>query len=125
MRGSLDPPLRPGLRVTRANESLFRPGDKSPYFSQGHPAVSPEFKQLIQASVAEVGPPQIDIYRRLTPAARFRQGSAISDTARHVAAYRMLQEHPELGALEANRMVLQRAYASNGGRLGALPSFKR
>lgn len=82
------------------------------YYLQGQPALSPEFKQLVKASVAEVNQRQIDIYRRLSVAARFRQGSAISDTARNVVAYRIRQEHPELTPLEANRMALQRAYTS-------------
>ena len=81
------------------------------YYLQGQPALSPEFKQLVKASVAEVDQRQIDIYRQLSAAARFRQGSAISDTARNVVAYRIRQEHPEITPLEANRMALQRAYA--------------
>ncbi|MEO8357993.1 MAG: hypothetical protein ABI621_18970 [Chloroflexota bacterium] len=82
------------------------------YFLQGQLALSPKIKQLIRASVAEVDQRQIDIYRRLSAAARFRQGSAISDTARNVVAYRIQQEHPEITPLEANRLALQRAYAS-------------
>jgi hypothetical protein len=82
------------------------------YYLQGQPALSPEFKQLVKASVAEVDQRQIDIYRQLSAAARFRQGSAISDTARNVVAYRIQQEHPEITSLEANRMALQRAYTS-------------
>jgi|SRR6266540_3306176 len=82
------------------------------YYLQGQPAISPKIKQLIRASVAEVDQRQIDIYRQLSAAARFRQGSAISDTARNVVAYRIQQEHPEVTPLEANRMALQRAYTS-------------
>lgn len=78
----------------------------------GAAALSPEFKQLVRASVAEVDWRQIDIYRQLPATARFRQGSAISDAARNVVAYRIRQEHPELTLLEANRMALQRAYTS-------------
>jgi CheY-like chemotaxis protein len=77
------------------------------YYLQGQPALSPEFKQLVRASVAEVDWRQIDIYRRLPATARFRQGSAISDAARNVVAYRIRQEHPELTMLEANRMALR------------------
>jgi hypothetical protein len=84
--------------------------ERAGYYLQGQPALSPEFTQLVKASVAEVDPHQIDIYRQLSVAARFRQGSAISDTARNVVAYRIQQEHPEVTPLEANRMALQRAY---------------
>lgn len=80
------------------------------YYLQGQPALSPEFKQLVKTSVAEVDQRQLDIYHRLPAAARFRQGSAISDTARNVVAYRIRQEHPEVTPSEANRMALQRAY---------------
>jgi hypothetical protein len=84
--------------------------EQAGYYLQGQPALSPEFRQLVKASVAEVDQRQIDIYRQLPAAARFRQGSAISDTARNVVAYRIRQEHPELTPLEATRMALQRAY---------------
>jgi hypothetical protein len=80
------------------------------YFLRGQPTLSPEFKQMVNASVAEVDPRQIDIYHQLSPAARFQQGCAISDTARNVVAYRIRQENPELTVQEANQMALQRAY---------------
>jgi len=55
---------------------------------------------------------QIDIYQQLSPAARFRQGCVISDTARNVVAYRIRQENPKLTSQEANHIALQRAYTS-------------
>lgn len=81
------------------------------YYLHGQPALSPEFRQLVKASAAEADQRQIDIYHQLSSADRFRQGSAISDTARKVVAYRILQENPELTPQEANQMALQRAYA--------------
>jgi hypothetical protein len=93
------------------------------YYLQGQPALSTEFRQLVKASVAEVDQRQIDIYRQLPAAARFRQGSAISDTARNVVAYRIRQEHPELTPLEANRIALQRAYTSCKTSHWILPLF--
>jgi len=80
------------------------------YYLHGQPALSPEFKQLVKASASEADQRQIDIYHQLSCAARFRQGSAISDTARKVVAYRILQENPELTPQQANQMALQRAY---------------
>lgn len=82
------------------------------YYLKGQPALSPEFSQMVKASAEEVDQRQIDIYRRLSAADRFRQGSAISDTARNVVAYRIRQENPELTVLEAHRLALQRAYTS-------------
>ena len=80
------------------------------YYIKGQAALSPEFSQMVEASAKEVDQRQIDIYRRLSAADRFRQGCSISDIARNVVAYRIRQENPELTALEANRLSLQRAY---------------
>jgi hypothetical protein len=80
------------------------------YYLRGQPALSPEFRQMLKSSAAEADPRQIDIYRKLSPAARFRQGSGISDAARNVVAYRIRQENPELTVEESVRMALQRAY---------------
>lgn len=82
------------------------------YYLKGQPALSPEFSQMVKASVEEVDQRQIDIYRQLSVADRFRQGCSISDTARNVVAYRIRQENPELTVLEAHRLALQRAYIS-------------
>ncbi|MCJ7432107.1 MAG: hypothetical protein MUO77_01325 [Anaerolineales bacterium] len=80
------------------------------YYLHGQPALSPEFRQLVKASAAEADQRQIDIYHQLSSAARFRQGCAISDTARKVVAYRIRQENPKLTPQEANQMALKRAY---------------
>jgi hypothetical protein len=80
------------------------------YYLHGEPALSPEFKQLVKASAAEADQRQIDIYQQLSFVARFRQGSAISDIARKVVAYRIRQGNPELTPQEANQLALQRAY---------------
>lgn len=81
------------------------------YYLKGQPALSPELKQILHSSVAEVDPRQIEIYQRLTPADRFQQGCSISDTARTVVAFRIREENPGLSMAEAHRMALQRAYA--------------
>jgi hypothetical protein len=80
------------------------------YHLRGQPALSPEFRQMVKSSAAEADRRQIDIYCKLSPAARFRQGIGISDTARNVVAYRIRQENPELTVEESVRMALQRAY---------------
>jgi hypothetical protein len=81
------------------------------YYLRDQPALSSELRQIIKSSAAEVDPSQISIYHRLTPADRFRQGCALSDTARQVVAFRILQDHPGMTQVEANRTALQRAYA--------------
>jgi hypothetical protein len=80
------------------------------YYLQAQSALAAEFRQMLRSSAAEVDPRQIEIYRKLSPAARFRQGCAISDTARKVVAYRIRQENPKLTVAEATRMALQRTY---------------
>ncbi len=90
------------------NRSKEHPG----YYLHGQPALSPDFNQLVSASAVEADQRQIDIYQQLSPAARFRQGCVISDTARNVVTYRIRQENPKLTAQEANHIALQRAYRS-------------
>jgi len=81
------------------------------YFLDGQPALSSEYKQILQNSAAEVDQRQIDIYHKLSVAERFYQGCSISDTGRKVVTYRIRQENPRLSLAEANRMALQRAYS--------------
>jgi hypothetical protein len=90
------------------SRSHARPG----YYLAGQPPLSAEIVQSLHGSMEEVDPRQIAIYRQLSAAERFRQGCAISDTARRVVAYRIQQEHPEMDAFEANRLALQRSYSS-------------
>lgn len=80
------------------------------YYLEGQPALSPELQRILRSSVTEVDPRQIEIYHRLAPADRFRQGCSISDTARQVVAFRIREENPNLSLAEANRMALERAY---------------
>jgi hypothetical protein len=81
------------------------------YYLKGQPDLSPQLDQILKSCVAEVDPRQIDVYRRLAPAVRFRQGCAISDAARNAVAYRIRRQNPGLSAAEATRLALQRAYA--------------
>lgn len=81
------------------------------YYLADQPPVSLQLKKILTGIAAEVDPGQIEIYRRLSAADRFRQGCAASDAARKVVAYQIRQQHPELSLAEANRRALQRAYA--------------
>lgn len=53
------------------------------YYLAGEKALHPDTCQEIAGAVAEVDAGQIDAFRRLSFAQRFRQGSQISDTARN------------------------------------------
>jgi hypothetical protein len=81
------------------------------YYLDRQPPLLPEIKKALKGSVADVDQRQIDIYRTLSFAERFQQGCSISDTARKVVAYRIRQDNPNLSAVEANRLALQRAYS--------------
>ena len=81
------------------------------YCLDGQPTLLSEIQQILKTSAAEVDQRQIDIYHKLSPADRFRQGCSISDTARKVVAYRIRQEDPQISIAEANRIALQRAYS--------------
>ena len=81
------------------------------YYLKGQPALSPEIRQMIISSAAEVDPRQIELYQGLSPSERFRQGCSVSNTARRVVAYRILIENPGIDPLEANRLAIQRAYS--------------
>ena len=89
-----------------------RKKEKRGYYVREQEALSLEFKQMIKAGAAEVDQRQIDIYRKLSPAARFKQGCAISNTARDVVAYRIRQENPKLTPQEAQKLALQRTYTA-------------
>jgi hypothetical protein len=89
-----------------------RKKEKHGYYVGEQEALSPEFKQMIKTTAAEVDQRQIDIYRKLSPAARFKQGCAISNTARNVVAYRIRQENPKLTPQEAQKLALQRTYTA-------------
>ena len=92
---------------------LYSRNKKQPgYYLDEQPTLLFEIQQILKTSAAEVDQRQIDIYHKLSPADRFRQGCSISDTARTVVAYRIRQENPKLSLAEANRLALERAYSS-------------
>jgi hypothetical protein len=69
-----------------------------------------QYFTFLQGVVILPSTSKIDIYLRLSPADRFHQGCATSDTARNVVAYRIRLENPEVSPAEAQRLALQRAY---------------
>ena len=94
------------------NRLLYSRKKEQPgYYLDAQPTLSPEFKQILKGSAAEVDQRQIDIYRELSFAERFHQGCSISDISRKVVAYRIRQDNPKLSLMEANRLALQRAYS--------------
>lgn len=82
-------------------------GSKHPgYYLRGQPGLGNDLATALEGSIAEISLAQIDIYRQLSPAQRFRQGCSISDTAREVVVYRIRQRNPALSVSEAHRLAL-------------------
>lgn len=81
------------------------------YYLVDQPPLSPQLKQILFSIFSEVDPRQIEIYHRLSPADRFRQGCAVSDAARKVVSYRIRQQNPGMSLIEANQIALKRAYS--------------
>lgn len=92
--------------------AFSRNSQRGGYYLRDQPPLSPELSQLLKSCVSEVDPRQINIFHQMATADRFHQGCVISDTARHVVAYRILQENAGMTVAEANRLALQRAYTT-------------
>jgi hypothetical protein len=84
-----------------------RSTDHPGYFLHGQPGISTHLAETLRHSAAEVDPAQINIFRNMPPAARFRLGCSVTDSARSAAAHRLRQRRPELSLAEAGRLVLQ------------------
>ena len=104
--------VKQAFQAGRLGLEYSRKKEKRGYYVREQEVLSFEFKQMIKAGAAEVDQRQMDIYRKLSPAARFKQGCAISNTARNVVAYRIRQENPKLTPQEAQKLALQRAYTA-------------
>jgi hypothetical protein len=102
--------VKEAFQAAGSSLSYSRNKQQPGYYLQGQQTISTELKQILKSSAEEVDQRQIDIYNKLTPADRFRQGCSISDIARNVVAYRIRQENPKLSSEAANQMALQRAY---------------
>ena len=102
--------VKQALKVTGFPLLYSRDSGQPGYYLQGQETLSSDFKQVLKSSAVEVDQRQIDIYHKLSPADRFRQGCSISDIARNVVAYRIRQENPKLSSDEANQLALQKAY---------------
>ena len=85
------------------SRSAARPG----YYLRGEGAISDELARQIDGSVAEIDLAQLDIFRRMTPAERFRLGCSVTDTARNAVAYRLRLQYPQLSAEEASYWAIQ------------------
>jgi hypothetical protein len=84
----------------------FSRSKKQPgYYLAGQPRLHPDLAEALGGSLREVDEAQITIFRRLTPAERYRQGCALNETARRAVIYRTQKRLPELSPPEASRLV--------------------
>jgi hypothetical protein len=103
--------VKQAFRAAGFQLAYSRSRQRRGYYLVDEPSLSPRFKKVLTGISSEVDPRQIEIYHRLSPADRFRQGCAASDAARRVVAYRIRQQNPGVSQAEANRLALQRAYS--------------
>lgn len=75
--------------LAEGNRLCYSRSEKKPgYYLDGQPAISAGLAEVIQHSIAEADPAQLQIFRRLTPAQRFQLGCSVTDVARNAVAYR-------------------------------------
>lgn len=69
-------------------------------------------RRAIEGAVAEIDPDQIFIWTRLTPAARMNMVNTLTRDLLSLAVTAFIQDHPDFTAVEAQREVLRRSYAT-------------
>lgn len=73
------------------SRTLTRPG----YYVDGKGSISEAMKRKIHGAIAEVDPEQIAVFKTLSPAQKFLQGSSITNLARKVSAQRMAEQRDQ------------------------------
>jgi len=84
-----------------------RSARRSGYYLRGQGRISAALAETIARSLAEPDTAQMTVIARLAPAARFRLGCSVTDTARDVVAYRLRQGNPALTPSEASYLALR------------------
>jgi len=97
--------VREAFRAAGQPLAYSRRTDRPGYYLQGRPALHPDVARALQGAVDEVDPAQLAVLQRLSPAARFYQGSTASDIARRAVAHRLRARRPELDEQEAFRLA--------------------
>jgi len=97
--------VKQAFHATAYQLAYSRSKQLSGYYLVDQPPLSPLLKKILSSISSEVDPRQIEIYHRLSPADRFRQGCAVSDAARRVVAYRIRQQNPGMDLTEANKLA--------------------
>lgn len=103
--------VKRAFRAAEQQLAYSRQARLTGYYLVGQPAISAELANILHHSLADTDPRQNAIFQKLAPAERFRQGCAISNTARKTVAYVIRQANPGIDPAEANRQALARAYS--------------
>ncbi len=99
--------VKVALRAGGYRLKYSRAAGRAGYYLEGLPALSPAYAELLRKSAVEVDPAQVSIFRRMSPAGRFRLGCSVTDAACQAVAYRLRQRHPQLSLSEASFLALQ------------------
>jgi len=102
------------LAATNRRLKFARRAGSAGYYIQDRPPLEPGLAARVRAAMAEVDAHQIDIQRRLAPAARVRQAGQLSDSLRRMAVRRWQERQPDLSFASAHREVMRR-YDQLGG----------
>jgi hypothetical protein len=106
--------IKQALATTNHQLKFARRSGSTGYYIQDRPPLEPEFAAHVRAAMAEVDAHQIEIQKRLAPAARVRQAGQLSDGLRRMAVRRWQTRKPDLPLASAHREVMRR-YDQLGG----------
>lgn len=99
--------VKQALRASGFQPAYSRRPEQPGYHLRNQKQVGAELTAIIDGCVVQVEPSQIEIFKNLTFAQRFRQGCSISDLARNVVAHRIRQRNPTLSFAESQRLAIQ------------------
>ena len=77
------------------------------YYLRDQPPISSVLAVILDGSISEVDPSQIEIFKQLSYEQRFRQACSISNLALQVVANRILARDPGLDRVAAHRLAVQ------------------
>ena len=99
--------VKQALRASGYQPAYSRSSKQRGYYLRNQARVGLELAAILDACVAEADLSQIEVFKNLTFAQRFRQGCSVSNLARNVVAHRIRQRFPTLSMAEAQRLAIQ------------------
>ena len=99
--------VKKALGASGHHLTYSRSAGRRGYYLRDEPFVSAELSSVIRSSFSEVDPRQIEIFRWMTPAERFRLGCSVTETAIRSVAYRLRQRFPGLSEIASRKQAVQ------------------